>query len=97
LIQVTARLQGWRNTLGSKALETVDKLLINDNKGNMEKYIRELREENPSCELTVKDLIVEQIEAHLERKPLQPGSELYTYAYQWSNWNGGVDSKVSQC
>ncbi|KAF8625642.1 hypothetical protein AX15_005274 [Amanita polypyramis BW_CC] len=22
-----------------------------------------------------------------------PGSELYTYAYQWADWNGGVDSK----
>ena len=63
----------------------------------METTIRKLREEDPSSsELTVKDLIVEQIEAHLERKPVQPGSELYTYAYQWSDWNGGVDSKVNQ-
>ena len=62
----------------------------------METTIQQLRQDDPSSELAVKDLIVEQIEAYLERRLVQPGSELYTYAYQWSDWNDGVDSKVNQ-
>ncbi len=61
----------------------------------MEKTIQEDREENPNSKLTIKDLVTEQIEAHLTKKPIQLGSELYTYAYQWSDWNGGVNSKAS--
>jgi len=76
-------------------LETVDKLLIKKNQAKMEEAIREDREENPNSELTIKDLVAEQIQAHLAKKPIQLGSELYTYAYQWSDWNGDVDSKVS--
>ena len=54
----------------------------------MEKIIQE------SPGLTVKDLIAEQVEAYLQKRPIQPGSDLYTYAYQWANWNDGVNSKV---
>ena len=89
-------MQGWQNNIGSKALETIEKLLVNANKDDMETTIQQLHQDNPSSELALKDVIMEQIKAHLERKPVQPGSELYTYAYQWSNWNGGIDSKVNQ-
>lgn len=61
----------------------------------MEKTIRKHQEENPNTELTLKDLMMDQIEAHLQKKPLQPGSELYTYAYQRSAWNNSINSKVT--
>ena len=79
--KVQVILQGWQSSIGSKVLETVKKLLIDKNKPEMEKMICKHHEENPNSELTLKDLIMDQIEAHLQKKPLQPGSELYTYAY----------------
>ncbi|KAK2467395.1 hypothetical protein APHAL10511_000630 [Amanita phalloides] len=44
-------------------------------------------------DLTTKELIGDQIEAYLQRKPVYLGSKLYTYAYQWAEWNNGINSK----
>ncbi|KAF8326759.1 hypothetical protein F5887DRAFT_925144 [Amanita rubescens] len=91
---VTARLQSWRNMIANKALEAVEKFL-KDNKSEMEKMVREDRQENPQSELTLNDVISDQIKAYLAKKPVYAGSELHMHAYQWADWNGGVDSKVN--
>lgn len=77
--QVTQRLQTWRNNIATKACEVVERFIKVEHKDD----------------LPTKEHIADQIEAHLEKKPVYPGSELYTYAYQWAEWNDGVNSKVS--
>ena len=43
----------------------------------------------------MKELIAEQIEAQFQKVSVGGESELYTYAYQWAEWNDGIEKKVS--
>ncbi|KAM6490252.1 hypothetical protein JOM56_014229 [Amanita muscaria] len=44
--------------------------------------------------LNTKELVAAQINAQLQKVPIKSGSELNMYAYQWHDWNNGVNSEV---
>ncbi|KAK2461359.1 hypothetical protein APHAL10511_006621 [Amanita phalloides] len=74
---VTQQLQTWWNNIATKASEVIERFIKIDHKD----------------ELTTKELIAEQIQAHLKKEPIYIGSEIYMYVYQWAEWNDGVNSK----
>jgi hypothetical protein len=91
LFEVMQRLQSWRINIATKALEVVG-TWIKNSRDDMEQII--VKSEG---RLTMKDVIADQIVAHFQKRPihhLHAGIELYTYAYQWAEWNGGVGSRV---
>lgn len=49
-----------------------------------------LVEENRAV-LDTKELVAEQMATYLQKVPIQPGSNLYTYAYQWLEWDTEMD------
>ncbi|KAK2465808.1 hypothetical protein APHAL10511_002352 [Amanita phalloides] len=74
---VTQQLQSWQNNIATKASEVIEWFIKIDHKD----------------ELTMKELIAEQIQAHLKKEPIYIRSEIYMYAYQWAKWNDSVNSK----
>jgi hypothetical protein len=44
--------------------------------------------------LNTKELVAAQINAQLQKVPIKAGSELNMYAYQWRDWNNGINSEV---
>ena len=46
--------------------------------------------------ITINELIADQIEAQFQKVSVGGKSELDTYAYQWAEWNGGIEKKVGE-
>ena len=90
LLEVTQRLQGWRNTIATKACDVVDKWIKGPCKEEFAKIISQTEDG-----IMMKELIAEQIEAQFQKVSVGGESELYTYAYQWAEWNDGIEKKVS--
>ena len=83
-------LQGWHNNIATKACDVVDKWIKGPCKEEFAKIISQSKDV-----IMMKELIVEQIKAHFQKVPVGGKSELYTYAYQWAEWNGSIEKKVS--
>jgi hypothetical protein len=45
-------------------------------------------------DLTTKENVAELVNAYLDSKEIRAGSEHKMFAYYFTNWNDGVDSKV---
>ncbi|KAF8335662.1 hypothetical protein F5887DRAFT_921068 [Amanita rubescens] len=76
---VTQRLQSWRNNIATMALEVV---------GNWMKNEIELIVTQSEGGLTMKDVIADQIDAHLQKRPINEGSKLYTLYIRLSTGRG---------